>query len=135
MLNPMPMKVLIVAAALTAAPTIQAQEPAQQAQKEQKTQAEREAQAKKEANAVMCESFESLAGTIMSNRQMGVELSKMMNATATLSASPEVEAFFKRMVIEAYQEPAYGSEEYQAKAISEFKTKVAVECYKTSLEE
>jgi len=83
----------------------------------------------------MCESFESLAGTIMSNRQMGVELSKMMKVTATLSSTPDVEAFVKKLVIEAYQKPAFESEEYQSKAINEFKTEVAVECYKTSLEE
>ena len=109
-------KAVIAGAVLIAAPTVQAQTNPQ-------------AQAKEKAGAVLCASYESLAGQIMENRQVHVDLSKMMSLAESLDVSQENRAFIKGMIMSAYQSPAYESAEYQANAISEFKTKVSVACY------
>lgn len=67
----------------------------------------------------LCKSYSELAGSIMSARQEGTEMSKLMSN----STSPE-------LVVSAYELSRYTTETYKASAISDFANKAYLDCIK-----
>jgi hypothetical protein len=70
----------------------------------------------------LCASFGDLAETIMQNRQNGVPMSKMMDATDLELA--------RAIILDAYKLPRFSSEDYQEKQTADFRNEVELECYK-----
>lgn len=79
------------------------------------------AQAETKSNEDVCQSVSELAEMIMDIRQMGGSAQELMeiNGSHPLARS---------LVLEAFAEPAYNTEEYQKKASREFKSKTYLEC-------
>lgn len=70
-----------------------------------------------------CSSLEALSREIMTSRQVGVPLSKMLEITGT-------DALSKQITINAYSMTAYRSKEYQERAINNFANTYLLECIK-----
>jgi len=70
-----------------------------------------------------CEDWEALAVNIMSARQNGVQMSKMMGILKS-----EDDKTVKMLIIEAYDSPKYSGEKYKKESISEFSNKVFLDC-------
>ena len=74
-----------------------------------------------------CEMMAKTAGAIMQKRQANVEMSRVM---AVLPEGDDIRDTVEAMVIDAYNSPAYSTEEYKRKAVREFKNEVYLKCYK-----
>lgn len=72
-----------------------------------------------------CETIEFMAEKIMESRQSGVSMTKMMSIEGG-------GALARTLVMIAYKENRWSTPENQAKAITKFKNKAALECYKAN---
>ena len=77
--------------------------------------------------AEACTTLGEFAGSIMESRQVGIPLSKMLEAVAeggkdTLSRS---------LILAAYDTPRYNGATYRQRAIDEFRNDIEIRCYKT----
>lgn len=99
------MKKLIITAALLASFALSAEE------------------TKKTSLSANCSVIETLSREIMTSRQVGVPLSKMLEITGT-------DALSKQITINAYSMTAYRSKEYQERAINNFANTYLLECIK-----
>ena len=79
----------------------------------------------------VCQVIGELGETIMTMRQSGAPMSKMMAVLPQIDAQiREVTEIAVRM---AYDEPLYSSESYQRRAVVQFRDKVEVLCFKSDL--
>lgn len=72
-----------------------------------------------------CKSIEGLAKSVMTARQLGASMSKVMGLLPKESYEP-----IKAVVIDAYSSPRFQVKANQERAIQDFANKYAVECYK-----
>jgi len=80
-------------------------------------------------NNATCLILGQLAKGVMTGRQSGVPISRML---AMLDGGDsDIDNLAKTMMIEAYEEPRWKGSEYQSRAITEFENSVMVKCYKT----
>lgn len=80
-----------------------------------------------------CPSIGELARTVMKLRQHDVALSKVIAVVDTLDDAGGRKAG-KALVMLAYQQPDFSSEEMQASAIAEFGNAAELACYSDSAE-
>jgi hypothetical protein len=76
-----------------------------------------------------CIGLSELSETIMSNRQHGTDITKLVK----LFQKPQyatMRPYVTAKAIEAYEEPRYSTVEYQDNAIADFKNEAYLECYK-----
>jgi hypothetical protein len=73
-----------------------------------------------------CKGTSDLAGVIMESRLVGVTMADMFNINEDGNKTIE------KMIIQAYESPAYSTEKYQQNAILEFKNKWFMACVKSS---
>ncbi|EEQ95649.1 hypothetical protein ACI50E_06475 [Brucella sp. ZJ1_1] len=73
-----------------------------------------------------CKALGSLATSIMKHRQNNTPMSDLMKKPADASISK----ISRAIIMDAYEQPAYVSEEGQQRAIGTFRNKVELECYK-----
>lgn len=76
------------------------------------------------ASSSTCIKFEELATKIMRDRQAGTPVGQVLARTGG-------DDLLRKVVLEAYDTPRFGSDKYQQRAITEFANKWAVECYKS----
>ena len=74
-----------------------------------------------------CEDVSSVAEVIMKARQDGVPM-KTQYSRAAKSDNAEFAAWAKEMITIAYDSPKYTSKRYQDQAVSEFGSRVFVQC-------
>lgn len=74
----------------------------------------------------LCPSMGRLADSIMKGRQEGLAMSDMMG----LAGESEVSSLVRKMVIMAFEEPRYHSEEGKLRATQDFRAKIETICYK-----
>jgi hypothetical protein len=74
-----------------------------------------------------CNSVGALSESIMSGRQHGVSMSKMMD-----SANPEIRKLVEEIIIEAYDSPRYSTDAAQIRSIEEFRNEVYLQCAKST---
>jgi len=73
-----------------------------------------------------CDSYGGLAETIMSGRQSGTSMAKMMKVLN----NDEGSELFEKLIIAAYDRPRYSTEQMQKRSIEEFRDKMYLECAK-----
>ena len=79
----------------------------------------------------MCETLAEVAEMIMSNRQAGVSMSKVLAVLAPKGPTPTpLDIFDKESVLEAYSTPRYNSENIQKSTIADFRDQRHVDCLK-----
>lgn len=71
-----------------------------------------------------CNQWSELAETVMSSRQSGVAMSKMMGLT-------DGDKTFETMIIEAYDKPRFNGDKFQQRAISDFRDEWYSICVKS----
>lgn len=86
------------------------------------------APAKAEEPESVCVSIGELAEGVIGSRYAGVPLSDSM-AVANLPEFASIRSALREMVIQAYREPSYETEEYRAKAIRDFRNRWELACY------
>lgn len=86
-----------------------------------------EAADKAAAKDHLCSAIAKYAETIMSNRQHGVPLQKMLDSIAE-AENKAIVPVARTLLITAYKEPGFSTEEMQQKTIREFTTKAQVMC-------
>lgn len=64
-----------------------------------------------------CKSLEKLAGSVMSARQRGMAMSKMLEIVNEGESNDLVNA----MVMDAWDKPRYSTEKHQQRAVSDYK--------------
>ena len=74
-----------------------------------------------------CAILGKLARTVMESRQLGVALSKLMTIVKDDSLSTKI-------VLDAYEQPRYQSEEFQQHATENFGNKWEIMCYQARSE-
>lgn len=74
-----------------------------------------------------CGGTSSMAKSVMTSRQSGVAMSKLMEATSSDEAVNDLGAL---MIEQAYDSPAYGSPEYKNKAATDFENRWFSNCLK-----
>ena len=72
-----------------------------------------------------CPTVVELAEQIMSARQAGVSIAKMMEVMSN--------EFQRKLVLEAYQVPVYTTQEYRDSETTEFGNRQGVACYEAML--
>lgn len=77
------------------------------------------------ANAFDCEKLSEYARDVMTKRQKEVSIVEVIK-----TADSEVK---KRIVIEAYQKPAFVGEKWKSRSIKEFANDVATGCYAATM--
>lgn len=77
-----------------------------------------------------CNSLAALAKSIMSSRQAGVPMTRAIELIST--DNKQVADVSRKLVIAAYEEPAWGSKAMQEKATTEFQNKIYLPCIKGS---
>jgi hypothetical protein len=81
------------------------------------------------AGAADCTAFHEIGTTIMTHRQNGVDLSKILKVAAE-ATDKKAGALIKALAVRAYQLPRYQSESYRQRAIQDFANDLTVECAK-----
>lgn len=74
-----------------------------------------------------CSSLGGLAESIMTARQSAVPMQELM---ALLEGDDAIPDFARTLAIDAYEQPAFHSEEARKKSIVEFQNKVYLDCIK-----
>jgi hypothetical protein len=81
-----------------------------------------------------CQMIGGMADAIMSVRQSGTQLSKLMTTFSNGGQFPaELNAVVQEMAIAAYQQPNYSTAEAQQRAITEFRNDYETACYSAGL--
>ena len=81
-----------------------------------------------------CQMIGGMAEAIMSIRQSGTQLSKLMTTFSNGGQFPaELNAVVQEMAIAAYQQPNYSTAEVQQRAITEFRNDYETACYMAGL--
>lgn len=73
-----------------------------------------------------CAEIADLAGSMMRNRQAGIDMSEMI----AIVAKSGVGELVTPIVIAAYEQPRFDTPSYQKKAITDFKNEVMLACMK-----
>lgn len=73
----------------------------------------------------ICVSIAGMAETVMTKRQEGVDIIKMMEVAGTVDGLKEIAEL---LVIEAYKKPIFSTAAYKQESVSEFKTMVYLSC-------
>jgi len=81
----------------------------------------------KVSNDQLCAGWGGLAAKIMELRQDEAPLSRVMEITAANKDDTNE----RKIVLAAYNEPAYGSTAAKQKAVDAFRNKIELECYKS----
>lgn len=81
----------------------------------------------------LCDKFAKSAEAIMSARQGGADMSKMTNDILSTQTIPEVKNLATAMINSAYDKPRYSSDEYQQRAIMDFKNDNYLSCVKAGI--
>lgn len=75
-----------------------------------------------------CKAIDLFAMTVMTNRQNGVPMSSMYSVVAKIEAPESVKNLMKIIIDEAYKQPRFETEEYQNKAITDFRDTMFLSC-------
>ena len=75
----------------------------------------------------LCEAISSFANTVMASRQDGVSIQRML---ATVNGSDTIHRLMKKIIVNAYESPAYSTSSVKQKSITEFENKWTVYCIK-----
>lgn len=75
----------------------------------------------------LCEAKGRLAEAVMDNRQQGVSLSKQLS----IVPDDEVSKWRRELVISAYKEIRYSTEQMQRKASEDFRSAFELKCYES----
>ena len=86
-----------------------------------------EAADKAAAKDKLCSTMAQYAEVIMTNRQHGVSLQKMLDSTA-VTDNEAIKPVARALIIAAYKQPAFSTEEVQEKTIREFTTEAQITC-------
>lgn len=78
----------------------------------------------------MCLEIGDLAEAIMTNRQLGIAMSRMMGAGPTDDAYA---ALFREMLVSAFETPRYDSPEFQVRESQDFRAQWELICYQEHL--
>ena len=73
-----------------------------------------------------CKALGDLAETIMTARQEGASLSDMMGRIK----DSEIADIQRKIILAAYEEPRWATEETKKEAIEDFRNEIELECYK-----
>lgn len=82
------------------------------------------------AEAITCEQFGELAESIMKSRQTGVPLSSLMNVIKDTPEANDNE-IFRNMIVMAYDNPRYSSDNMQRRAIEDYRNFWELGCYQS----
>ena len=86
-------------------------------------------------NAEKCEALEELARVIMKSRQKGIQMSTLVKAINQGDGSADGKKAVKALIIEAYDQPNYHTDEMEKKAVNEFGNEVYKYCIKNQLDD
>ncbi|NLS13019.1 hypothetical protein HGP28_08975 [Vibrio sp. SM6] len=79
--------------------------------------------------ADVCRELGDLSVKIMTARQNGIPLSTMLEA---LNDDTAVANHMKQVIIEAYKQPRYSTDEMRARTIEDFRNDVELECFQAA---
>lgn len=71
----------------------------------------------------ICEAYSKLANGVMTLRQLGEGMASVYSGSDT--------DHYRKLVIDAYEQPRYSSKAYQDKAIAKFQNKAFLQCIKS----
>ena len=80
----------------------------------------------------ICDSYAGVAEAAMEQRQRNTELTEVMKAAGYEYGQPL--DFVQQIVIDAYEQPRFNTAANQAKAVSEFRRRVEVACYRSQIQ-
>ena len=78
----------------------------------------------------VCRSYGELAEKIMTLRQRGVSLSELIDSLAK-TEDEDTNKVTRSMILSAYEQPQYGTAEYQKAKAGEFKNNIELFCYQS----
>lgn len=85
------------------------------------------------SNTAGCSDIGAVAAQIMENRQIGVPISQIMDAIMGAIEDADSQAAYKEVVILAYEQPSYSTEEMRQSMVSEFRNQIELQCYKSGM--
>jgi len=86
-----------------------------------------------QAEGIGCEKVESMARTIMTARQQGIPMKKIVSLISESGITGNGAKALKIIIIEAYDTPNYSSSGYEKEAINEFANKYYRSCVKNKM--
>lgn len=78
------------------------------------------------ATSDLCKQIDGAAETVMKARQQGVPIAEIYKSTE--KADSYVQGLFRMTAKEAYSKPRFSSEEYQQKAVDDFRNEMFMAC-------
>lgn len=89
-----------------------------------------QASAQSDRVLTLCGEIETAAAAAMEARQEGVPISTLMKAYLDLSGNEAQASLSKQIVIKAYEEPLWRTQESKERAITEYGNDAYLECIK-----
>jgi hypothetical protein len=77
-----------------------------------------------------CKLHSYLAGEIMTSRQSGQQMATLIDIAKAEADNSRAVQLAQLIVVDAYESPRFSTENYKARAISEFKNKWYLRCFK-----
>jgi hypothetical protein len=87
-----------------------------------------ETKANNEVEEATCLLIGQLAKGIMTARQSGTPMSKVINLLGGEAST--INDLARQLIIDAYEQPRFSGDKYQQRAITEFENEAMVMCYK-----
>jgi hypothetical protein len=78
----------------------------------------------------ICPVMGQMAENIMVLRQQDASMSLVMEKLMATTTDPVAQGIIRAVIVDAYERPAFSSEEYRNNAIASFRNDVELECYK-----
>jgi len=75
-----------------------------------------------------CAGVSGLAEEIMGVRQNGVPISKLVEAISKLDQEPQLKEYTKKIIVTAYDEPRWSTEQHKQQAVTEFGNMTYITC-------
>jgi hypothetical protein len=82
------------------------------------------------AELTECKSHSYLAGEVMTSRQSGQQMATVIDIVKAEAGNSRAVQIAQLIVVDAYESPRFSTEKYKARAISEFKNKWYLWCFK-----
>jgi soluble P-type ATPase len=82
------------------------------------------------AELTECKSHSYLAGEVMNSRQSGQQMAAVIDIVKAEADNSRLVQLAQLIVVDAYESPRFSTENYKARAISEFKNKWYLRCFK-----
>ena len=80
-----------------------------------------------------CKSIANFAAVVMEKRQAGTAMDAMIDLIHGSESDNGLRKVLESIILRAYENPRYGTEEFKKRSVNDFRNDIYVECYRSTL--